>query len=122
MAGEESDADHGQQGQANRNQRETKDLGGGQLGGRWRIHQILFKLPVIHQALVFHAVVMLEFLDREGAGKHDHFQRELVWPEVVVEEVNGEQELYRQERLFAMEDGLSLIHISEPTRRTPNSY
>ena len=51
-----------------------------------------------------------EMLQAHGAGEHHDLERELVGPEVVVEEVHREQEHDRQERLLAVEDGGDVEH------------
>ena len=45
-----------------------------------------------------------EVLERHGASEHHHVERELLRPEVVVEEVHGEHEQSRQQRLLAVKD------------------
>src|SRR3546814_9153062 len=59
-------------------------------------------------------MLMLQLVQRHGAGEHHPIQWELVRTEVVVEEVHGEQEHHREERFFAMEDRRD---VEDPTRQ-----
>ncbi len=59
-------------------------------------------------------MVGLELFQRHGAREHHNFNGELVRPEVVVEEMHGEQEHHREERFFTMEDGRD---VEDPSRQ-----
>src|SRR6185369_5679969 len=85
---EESDTDQREQRQSHCDQRECQRLGRRHHPRRRRVNQFLLQLAAIDQALVLHAMVGLELFQRHGTREHHDFDRELVWPEMVVEEVH----------------------------------
>ena len=78
-------------------------------------NQVLLEFARLDQPVVLRRMVALELLDRQAAGEHhDVRRRQLVGPEVVVEEVHREQEHHRQEGFLGVEDGR---HVEDPARQ-----
>src|SRR5512133_2917553 len=69
---EESDADQGEQREADRDQGEAQGLGQPDLQCRGRVHQAAGQLAGFDQALVLDRVLFLELVQRERSREHHH--------------------------------------------------
>ena len=77
------------------------------------LDQVLLELPRRHQRLVLRRLVALELRHRHPPGEHDRVHRELLGPQVGVEEVHREDEAGGEQRLVAVDDGRD---VDEPAR------
>ena len=106
-------------GHASKNQNRAQNLGCECHSPGWRINQVLFKFTRFHQTLIIYRMLILILMQGHTASEHADILRELVRPEVAVEEVHREQEHRCQERFLAVHDrrrsGLRHV-LAEPLR------
>ena len=80
------------------------------------LDQVLLELARRHERLVLRRLVPLELGHRHPPREHDRVHRELLRPEVGVEEVDGEDEAGGEERLVGVHDGGD---VDEPAGQEP---